>query len=126
MRLSKGSIAIIALVSAFAPIVAQAQTSPRIIMRRPLNPAPSTNSTGPACGTVGQPACPTDCDYVGAIWEVGPWSGAACGQGGVVSRTVSCKAIRPNGERVPKADSFCLQDSAAFASSCNSLGGAQS
>lgn len=120
MRLYKGVLALVVAMSALAPTVAEAQDTSRIIMRRPLAKGPAAGEALPTCGTPGQPACAMDCDYVGAIWEVGQWSGSACGQGGTVSRVVTCKAIRPNGDRVSKPDSFCLQDSASFASSCNS------
>lgn len=101
--------------------VAQAQSvAPRIVMRRPLNPSSSVpGSVTPACGTEGQPACPTDCEFVGATWEVGRWAGDACGQGGTVTRDVRCVAVRASGERVPRDDAFCLQDASSFHSNCN-------
>jgi len=117
----KAAIACILGMAVLTPAVAEAQTgSPRIVMRRPLNPSSTTGTTAPACGVEGQPACPTNCEFVGAMWEVGQWTGDACGSGGTVTRSVRCMAIRSTGERVTKDDSFCLQDQTAFRASCNS------
>ena len=112
--------AALAVASTLAPIAAeaQAQSSPRIVMRRPLNPSSTLGTVTPACGTEGQPACPTDCEFVGAMWEVGQWSGAACGDGKPVTREVRCMGIRANGQRAPRDDSFCLQDMATFRNNC--------
>lgn len=118
-----------AAIAATAPVMAGAQTTPRIIMRRPLPPAEAGPTTPtPVCGQAGQPACPSsNCDFVGAVWDVGVWSGAACGEAGTVTRTVACLGITRSGRRVPKPDDFCLQDAAAFAASCSNPlpGGAQ-
>jgi len=119
MRILKGMIAAGMAWAVFGPVAAEAQTTPRIIMRRPLAPADATVTPPAGCGQAGQPACPTsNCDYVGAAWDVGKWSGAACGEDGTVSRTVRCVGIARDGQRVPQPDQFCLQDAAAFAASC--------
>lgn len=109
-----------AAAAAFVPALADAQTSPRIVMRRPLNPSSTAGTVSPPCGIEGQPACPTQCDFVGAVWDVGQWQGDVCGSGGTVTRSVTCMGVRVTGERVPQDDAFCLQDAAAFRASCNS------
>ena len=123
----KGVAACVLVAAAALPSLAEAQTqgqsSPRIVMRRPLNPSAAAGGVAPACGTEGQPACPTDCEFVGATWEVGQWKGDACGDGGTVTREVQCMAIRSNGERVARDDSFCLQDAATFRNNCNAPAG---
>lgn len=122
MRLNKLALALVAATCALAPSLAEAQSAPRIIMRRPLQQSTLGTPQGGTCGTPGQPACVSDCDYVGAYWETGNWVGGACGQGVPVTRSVRCMAIARSGQNVPKPDSFCLQDADAFASSCSSTG----
>lgn len=119
MRRFKGVIFGALAMTVLMPSIAEAQSSPRIVMRRPLNPSATTGDVTPACGTEGQPACPSECDFVGAAWDVGQWQGDACGQGGTVSRSVQCMAIKTNGQRIPREDSFCLQDASAFHQNCN-------
>lgn len=128
MRLIRGLTLFGVALAAVGPVAASAQTTPRIIMRRPLPPSETAPTPpGPVCGQAGQPACPdTNCDYVAATWEVGVWSGAACGENGTVTRSVRCVGVTRTGQRVPRSDDFCLQDEAAFAASCGNppLGGA--
>lgn len=120
MRLHRGLAAFAAVMTVAVPAMAQAQTESRIIMRRPL--PPSTVASGqtdvPQCGQEGQPACPTDCDFQSASWQVGEWEGASCGDGGTARRSVSCVGIRTSGQSVPMPDSFCLQDESEFSQSC--------
>ena len=120
LRIKGVAFSVLAM-AVFAPSIAeaQAQTSPRIVMRRPLNPSATTGPVTPACGTEGQPACPSNCDFVGATWEVGQWRGDACGDQGTVTREVRCMAIKVNGQRVAREDSFCLQDASTFQNNCN-------
>lgn len=119
MRIFKALMVAGAAWAVFSPLAASAQTSPRIIMRRPLPPVDAAPSNPIVCGQPGQPACvDTNCDYVSASWVVGQWSGAACGENGTVSRSVQCVAVDRNGRRVPKSDDFCLQDASAFNAAC--------
>jgi hypothetical protein len=121
----KGGILCMLAFASVAPSIAEAQTqsTPRIVMRRPLNPSATTGGVEPTCGVEGKPACATDCDFVGATWEVGQWQGDACGDGGTVTRSVKCMAIRSNGDKVQREDSFCLQDASTFHNNCNAPSG---